>query len=98
MPSSFGRLTGQFLSERREKRSHLAEVEWHSLSWVPPRGTVSSESPTKLLGKSRRPSLVSGLRQNRILALFATHPLSASDQGAGTHSAGNLFMLLGIAT
>jgi hypothetical protein len=66
----------------------------------------SSGSPPTLLGKCRRPSLVSGLRQNRILALFSTHVvpgpvltglLAASDQGTGTNSAGNVFMLLGVA-
>src|SRR5262249_56180086 len=40
-------------SERREKRFRLAEVEWHSLSWVPPRGKVR-------VGP-RRPYLVSAV-------------------------------------
>src|SRR5262249_28300785 len=49
----------------------------------------SSGSPPTVIGKRPRASLVSALRQNRILALFATHvlragvaltsPLSASD-------------------
>src|SRR5262249_8762914 len=50
----------------------------------------SSGSPRTVIGKRPRASLVSALRQNRILALFATHvlqagvaltpPLSASDR------------------
>src|SRR5262249_61572591 len=56
----------------------------------------SSGSPRKLLGKRRRSCLLSRLRQNRILALFATHvvrtglvlspPSPASDQEIGRAS------------
>src|SRR5262245_7087432 len=94
-------------SSVREKSFHPVEVEWHSFSWVPPRGTVRVDPLGSYLVSAVAPRLLSGLRQNRILASFATHVartglvlrplLPASDQGNGTNSAGNVFMLLGIA-